>query len=199
MKFNQEELGEELVETINMKDYPVEGEFVDGQIFDIGQNRIQVVHLPGHSAGHCGFYFPKQDILYSADIDLTDLGPWYGGASSDVDDFIASIKRIKNIQPSTIVSAHLGIVKDRISERIDQYLDHIYLKDERLLEALKTPQTLEDMVKDHLFMLRLREHRYMISLRKCGSQCILIGWSGWVLSKKDEGVILPHSSSSARD
>ncbi len=154
MKFNQEELGEELVETINMKDYPVEGEFVDGQIFDIGQNRIQVVHLPGHSAGHCGFYFPKQDILYSADIDLTDLGPWYGGASSDVDDFIASIKRIKNIQPSTIVSAHLGIVKDRISERIDQYLDHIYLKDERLLEALKTPQTLEDMVKDHLFYVK---------------------------------------------
>lgn len=154
MKFNQEELGKEYVKFVNLQGYPVRGEFVDGQIFEAGQTKIQVVHLPGHTAGHCGFYFPQQDILYSADIDLSALGPWYGGASSDIDALMTSVKRIKDMQPSTIVSSHVGIIRDRIPERLDRYLDHIYLKDERLLEALKTPQTLDDMVNNHLFHLK---------------------------------------------
>jgi cell division FtsZ-interacting protein ZapD len=55
------------------------------------------------------------------------------------------------MQPSTIISSHLGIIRDRIPERLDSYLDQIYLKEERLLQALKTPQTLDDMVNSHLF------------------------------------------------
>ena len=154
LKFNERELGQEYIKMLNIKGYPVKSEFTDGQVFEAGKTSIQVVHLPGHTAGHCGFYFPKQNILYSADVDLTDLGPWYGGLTCNVDDFIASIKRIKEIGPSTIVSAHLGIVKERISEQLDKYLDHIYVKEERLLKALKTPQTLDDMVRDHLFYLK---------------------------------------------
>lgn len=151
MKFNQEKLGREYANMMNVRGCPVTGEFEDGQIFDTGQTRIQVVHLPGHSAGHCGFYFPQHDILYSADIDLSRGGPWYGGASSDIDEFIDSIRRVKDMQPSTIISSHLGIIRDRIPERLDRYLDQIYLKEERLLKALKTPQTLDDMVNNHLF------------------------------------------------
>jgi len=151
MKFGQEELGEEYVRLMNIQGCPVTGEFVDGQVLNIGKTEIEVVHLPGHSAGHCGFYFPQHDILYSADIDLSRRGPWYGGVSSDIDAFIASIHRIKDMQPSIIISSHLGVITDGIQKRIENYVDHIYLKDERLLQALKTPQTLDDMVNNHLF------------------------------------------------
>ncbi|MGE5543572.1 MAG: MBL fold metallo-hydrolase [Bacillota bacterium] len=151
MKFGQEDLGQEYVRLMNIQGCPVTGEFVDGQVFNAGKTRIEVVHLPGHSAGHCGFYFPQHDILYSADIDLTRRGPWYGGVSSDIDVFIASIRRIKDMQPSVIISSHLGIITDRIPERLENYVDQIYLKEERLLQALKTPQTLDDMVNKHLF------------------------------------------------
>ena len=154
VKFNQEELGLEYAKLINVQGCPVTGELVDGQIFDTGKTKIQVVHLPGHSAGHCGFYFPQHDILYSADIDVSAAGPWYGGASSDIDSFIESIKRIKDMQPGILISSHVGIVRDRISERLDRYEGHIYKKDERLLKALKTPQTLDDMVNNHLFHLK---------------------------------------------
>ena len=151
MKFDQEELGQEYARLMNIQGCPVAGEFVDGQIFDTGKTRIEVVHLPGHSAGHCGFYFPQHDILYSADIDLSRGGPWYGGASSDIDIFIESIRRVKDMQPTIIISSHVGVIRDRIPERLENYVEQIYVKEERLLQALKTPQTLDDLVDKHLF------------------------------------------------
>lgn len=29
---------------------------------------LRVVHLPGHSEGHCGFYSPRHDLLFSGDL-----------------------------------------------------------------------------------------------------------------------------------
>ena len=29
---------------------------------------LRVVHLPGHTLGHCGFYSPKHDLLFTADL-----------------------------------------------------------------------------------------------------------------------------------
>lgn len=29
---------------------------------------LRVVHLPGHTLGHCGFYSPKHDLLFSGDL-----------------------------------------------------------------------------------------------------------------------------------
>ncbi|MBC7368691.1 MAG: MBL fold metallo-hydrolase [Undibacterium sp.] len=29
---------------------------------------LRVIHLPGHTAGHCGFFSPKEKVLFSGDL-----------------------------------------------------------------------------------------------------------------------------------
>src|SRR5665647_2766189 len=66
--------------------------FADGDEIQTGKNTIKAIHLPGHSAGHYGFYFEKENILFSADIDLVRTVPWYNSNSGNVGDLIAAYK-----------------------------------------------------------------------------------------------------------
>jgi len=75
-----------------VKERPVARELVDGEILDFGGVVLQVIHLPGHTPGHIGFYHPKDDILFCSDIDLSSFGPWYGSVCSNLDFFIDSIR-----------------------------------------------------------------------------------------------------------
>ena len=40
----------------------------DGDFLNLGGREIQVVHTPGHSPGHCCFYEPERNYLYSGDL-----------------------------------------------------------------------------------------------------------------------------------
>lgn len=40
----------------------------DGQGLTLGTLEIEVLHLPGHSPGHVGFYLPHQQVLISGDV-----------------------------------------------------------------------------------------------------------------------------------
>jgi glyoxylase-like metal-dependent hydrolase (beta-lactamase superfamily II) len=39
----------------------------DGQSLDIADLRLEVRHTPGHTPGHCCFYFPEEETLFSGD------------------------------------------------------------------------------------------------------------------------------------
>jgi Zn-dependent hydrolases, including glyoxylases len=116
---------------INFDGIDVDLEFEDGYIFDLGDTQLKVIHTPGHSKGHSCFFDEKEKILFSADIDLTSFGPWYGAIDSDIDDFIVSIKRIRRLRPEIIVSSHKGVIKEDIDAKLDIYLEKIYARDKK--------------------------------------------------------------------
>ena len=135
------------VQGIHLRESRVDMEFEDGYIFDLGSNTLQVIHTPGHSIGHCSFFETNQKILFSADIDLTSFGPWYGCTDSDIDDFLKSIKKLKNLKPEIVVTSHhRGLIEDDIQNRFDRYLRRIHEREEKLLDFLKVERTFEEVV-----------------------------------------------------
>ena len=40
----------------------------DGEVLDLGNRQVKVIHTPGHSPGHCCFYEPQRKYLYSGDL-----------------------------------------------------------------------------------------------------------------------------------
>jgi len=156
--FGQDKLGDLFIQGFGIKDnYRVDGEFVDGQVFDLGHTQLQVMHLPGHTAGHCGFYFPEEHILFTGDIDLSGFGPWYGNVVSDVDEFITSINKIKELRPRIIISSHQGIIKDNLNLRLNRYLQAIYQHEEDLLSILQKPQAIGELADHHIIYGKPRE------------------------------------------
>ena len=87
-----------------------------------GKTTIKAIHLPGHTAGHYGFYFEQENILFTGDIDLVRTGPWYNSNSGNVGDLIASVQRIKEINPLIIVPSHRRIQTENIPAQLDAYV-----------------------------------------------------------------------------
>lgn len=152
-----EQLGKYILETGNSLSPFGINDFIrlqDGDEILIGNTRVKTLHTPGHCAGHCSFYFPKEDILFSGDIDLTSFGPWYGNRISNIDQFIASIQKIMEINPSCLVTSHTGIVRERIKDKLLEYLQVIESRDEIITALLSEPKNLEQIVAGKPFFRR---------------------------------------------
>lgn len=147
----EKQLGLSYLEAIGYQESMVDRELEDGDILNFGRVELRVILTAGHTPGHCCFYEEKEGLLFSADIDLSDFGPWYGHDCSDVDDFIASINKCIDINPAIVVTSHNDIFKENIIEAMKKYLNIIYKKEEILFNYLKIPSTLESLAEKQIY------------------------------------------------
>jgi glyoxylase-like metal-dependent hydrolase (beta-lactamase superfamily II) len=127
--------------------------FADGQRFDLGGKlTVSVIHLPGHTRGHCGFMIEPDGVLFVADIDLTGFGPYYGDHWSDLEDFERSIDRVATIDAKHYVTFHhKGIVSTRTEflEQLTTFKRVISNREERLLNFLSEPRNIQHIADAH--------------------------------------------------
>lgn len=123
----------------------------DGDILKFGRTTTKVIHTPGHTPGHCAFYFLEESILYLADIDLVNAGPYYGDPSSDLDETIRSLERVASIDVDTYLTAHGKGIYEGNPAHIHRYLETIWGREEKLLGFLdKGPRTLDEITRESI-------------------------------------------------
>ncbi|MGV9711982.1 MBL fold metallo-hydrolase [Gordonia sp. NPDC003424] len=125
-------------------------------VFDLGDISATVIHLPGHTAGHCGVLIEPTGFCYVADIDLTSFGPMYGDVSSNLEDYLASIERVRGVDARWFGTFHQkGVIEgaDDFRARLDAFRGVIERRDARLLEFLGEPRTVAE-VADHRLVYR---------------------------------------------
>ena len=77
----------------------------DGDRLELGGREIQVVHTPGHSPGHCCFYEPVRQYLYTGDLIYKGcLDACY--PSTDPTLFYASVRKINAFKTVKILPGH---------------------------------------------------------------------------------------------
>lgn len=132
--------------------WKVDGAIEEGQIIDCGSTKIEVMLTPGHTSGHCSFFFPENNLVFLADICLSAVGPWYGEEQSDIDAFVASIDRIIALKPETIVTGHRTAVVDKNIEKIlTEYRDRIFKREERILDCVRAkPLSIDQLAERNL-------------------------------------------------
>lgn len=136
-----------VTESFNYHERVPTGSFVDGDLFTFGSTTIQVIHTPGHTIGHCCFYFPVEEILYLGDLDLTPFGPWYGDRVSDIDQIIASVHKILRIPAKIYITSHeAGVIEGDISELVERYLAVIETRETAVLDFLDKARTFDEIV-----------------------------------------------------
>jgi ribonuclease/clavin/mitogillin len=111
-----------IFKNFDWREYHTDNLYSEGHKWELGSITVQALHTPGHTKGHYAFWLEKERILFAADVALTPTGPWYGNITSDVDDFIASIKRLKALKPQVVVSAHRNLIEKNIDQQFDRYL-----------------------------------------------------------------------------
>ena len=77
----------------------------DGDHLDLGGREIHVIHTPGHSPGHCCFYEPEREYLYSGD--LIYKGCLYASyPTTDPLLFYASVRKIRGYKIGKVLPGH---------------------------------------------------------------------------------------------
>lgn len=77
----------------------------DGDVIDLGDRWFEVIHTPGHSPGGIALYEAASRTLFSGDI-IYD-GPLIEDAyHSDVGDYVRSMKRLLEMDISTVHGGH---------------------------------------------------------------------------------------------
>lgn len=144
-----------VVEEFHFTPRPDAQGFTDGHVFDLGGVTVEAVHLPGHTRGHSGFRI-SGGVFFCSDIDLTGFGPYYGDAWSDLEDFEASLQKVRDEDADWYVTFHhKGIIEGRETfvAMVDAFTAVIGRRHEAMLAFLAEPRTLDDMVQ-HRFVYR---------------------------------------------
>lgn len=129
--------------------------YADGTLWELGGGvRVRAHHLPGHTAGHCALVEESTGVAFIGDIDLTGFGPYYGDATSDLAQFQASLRRIRDIEARVwVTSHHRGVVTERAAfvQALERFAGKIDERDAKLLGYLRErPHTLDALVARRL-------------------------------------------------
>jgi glyoxylase-like metal-dependent hydrolase (beta-lactamase superfamily II) len=134
----------------------------DGDVFELGGVSVEVIHTPGHTRGHCCLMIrwseagAERRLLYLGDIELTGFGPYYGDAWSDLADFERTLERVRTLEADWYATFHhIGVLdgRDAFLDRLDRFTAMIGKREARLLEFLREPHTLDEVVA-HRFVYR---------------------------------------------
>ncbi len=129
--------------------------FHDGHVFDLGGGvTVEAVHLPGHTRGHSGFRMDQ--VFFLSDIDLSGFGPYYGDVWSDLEDFEASLAKVRGEEADFYVTFHhKGVIESRATfvEMVDAFTAVIGRRHEAMLDFLAEPHTIAEMA-EHRFIYR---------------------------------------------
>jgi glyoxylase-like metal-dependent hydrolase (beta-lactamase superfamily II) len=145
-----------LVERFHFTPRPDARAFRGGDVFELGGARVEVIHAPGHTRGHCFFRVLPDDVVYLADVDLSSFGPYYGDAWSDLEDFERTLAAARELRARRYATFHhIGVLEGREAflERLERFAAVIADRERRLLEYLAEPHGLEDVVR-HRFVYR---------------------------------------------
>jgi glyoxylase-like metal-dependent hydrolase (beta-lactamase superfamily II) len=129
-----------------------------GQAIDLGGVTVEVIPTPGHTPGHTALFFREPAVLFMGDYDLTRFGPWYGDRDSSIAGTIASIERLRSIPAKIWLTGHEdGVFDHEPGPLWDDYLGVIDTRESKLLNLLRTPQTMADIVNAWIVYQKPRE------------------------------------------
>ncbi len=99
----------------------VDIEIMDGDTLDDVIPGLQVVHLPGHTHGHVGYWLPEERILFGGDVIMNFFGritmPFHF-ASPDWAQAKASVKKVADMNPHILCSGHGPVLVGNVRERV---------------------------------------------------------------------------------
>jgi cyclase len=83
--------------------------FTESMNLYLGERSIKLFHLPGHSTGGIGVYFPEEGVVFTTDIVFHKRKSWLNEA--DPSQWLSSLKRLGELDLDVIVPGHGDLCK----------------------------------------------------------------------------------------
>lgn len=123
---------------------PVDRTVVGGEVLDLGDREVTILHVPGHSPGHIAVHDPLNQALIIGDASLgatvptADNRPAFPPTYRDVDDYVASAELFRSLNPDLILTAHYPVYEgDATTAFLDETVEYTRLVDRVLADELR--------------------------------------------------------------
>jgi hydroxyacylglutathione hydrolase len=116
--------------------------------FIFGDISLECIRSSGHSPGHTSFYLPEHKILFTSDMGIDRLGPWYGWQDCSIEAIVDSILSLRSLEVSLLLTSHGGVITRDIRQRWDRALLHILDREQRILKALEQGLSREEIINE---------------------------------------------------
>ncbi|PLS03512.1 MBL fold metallo-hydrolase [Neobacillus cucumis] len=125
----------------------ISGAYHYDEEYQFGNVKVQFLHTPGHTSGFSCPYFSELGVVFTGDYDMTTFGPWYNGTDGDIDDFIASGKRLLTLDADTYITGHQkGIFsKKEFIKAMNLFLAKIEQRDELIAKYVQQGMNFEEL------------------------------------------------------
>jgi hydroxyacylglutathione hydrolase len=97
----------------------------DGQILQLGDLKVEVIHTPGHAPGHVMFHFPEQKVLVGGDLIIMGAVGRTDLPDSNPAALNASIRRVMRLPPETRLLPGHG----QVSTLADELQNNPYVRE----------------------------------------------------------------------
>lgn len=134
----------------------------DGDILTIANEKMEVIHGPGHTAGHLSVYIPSQQILIAGDNIVAEGTTWIGPPDGDMSDYLATLNRLKQLKLTKIGPGHGEWVHNPY-EQIEFVIKRRYHRENQIMSLLEehgkqtakslTEKIYEDTIHPSLFIV----------------------------------------------
>ncbi len=107
----------------------------DGERVDGDSVRLIPIYTPGHASDHLCYYLVEEKALFSGDLILGGSTTVIPPDDGDLDDYLASLRKLQALDIKRIYPAHGPVIEDAPA-KIQGYIDHRLMRERQILEAL---------------------------------------------------------------
>lgn len=111
----------------------------DGDEIPYDGGKLTVVHTPGHESGHCCFYEPVEQVLFTGDHILGRGTTVIAPPDGDMAAYVESLEKLLRLRVRWMLPGHGPAIGDPHA-KIKEYIDHRLLREQEVLLALSHGQ-----------------------------------------------------------
>jgi endoribonuclease LACTB2 len=113
----------------------------EGDVLNIADVKLDVLHTPGHTAGHLSLYIPSKEVLIAGDNLVAEGTTWIGKPDGDMSDYMHSLKRLRKLNLTRVGPGH-GDWVDNPYEHIDFVLGRRQSREKQIINLLENHKVL---------------------------------------------------------
>ena len=122
----------------------------DGEVLDMEEYSLEVVHTPGHASNHLCFILREEKFIFTGDHVMSGSTVVIGPPDGSMKQYIDSLNKLKNYDMEKMAPGH-GDILESPYQVADWIINHRLKREEKVFSALKdatrgTPESLVEKV-----------------------------------------------------
>ncbi len=123
----------------------------DGDEIPIGEDRLTVVHTPGHSPDHLVFWDAAGRTAFTGDLVVSGSSVMiHTSRGGNLGQYMASLERVLRLKPARLLPGHGAAVSDPAT-LIQGYLDHRRDRERQVIGALAAGHSTVHAIADYIY------------------------------------------------